>query len=81
VVQTQYQPTGDGAVLLWHPTEGAEICTVSFPLSPTQLLVIGRDLPDKICVNNRITDNCKRWIIGAPGTLNLNWADSGNSTT
>lgn len=80
VVQTQHQLTGDGAVLLWHPTKGAEICTVSFPLSPTRLLVIGRDLPDGISVNDRLGANCKRWIIGAPGTLNLKWADPGAST-
>lgn len=72
--------TGDGAVLLWRKTEDAGICTVSFPLSPTRLLVIGEDLPDGIPLINRLTANCKRWIIGAPGTLNLNWAADESTT-
>lgn len=68
-------PTGDGAVIVWAPSKGADIAAVSFPLSDTRLLVIGDDLPDDVPVVPRIIDNCKRWIIGAPGTLNLNWAD------
>lgn len=75
VVAVDNLPTGDGAVLLWCPSKDAEICTVSFPLSPTRLLVIGKDLPEGIPLINRLTSNCKRWIIGAPGTLNLNWAN------
>ena len=81
VVQTQGLPTGDGAVLLWGPAKGANICTVSFPLSPTRLLIIGEELPDGIPLLPRLTANCKRWIIGAPGTLNLNWADDGGDAT
>ena len=63
--------TGDGAVLLWRPTAGAEICTVSFPLSPTQLLVIGQDLADDVPLNPLLAQNSKRWIVGARGTLNF----------
>lgn len=82
VFETQGLPTGDGAVLLWCPAKGAEICTVSFPLSSTRLLAIGQDLPEGVPLIPRLTSNCKRWIIGAPGTLNLNWAgESGNATT
>ncbi|MGO4785517.1 DUF4238 domain-containing protein [Cryobacterium sp. W22_MBD10_FK3] len=81
VISTEGLPTGDGAVLLWVPTKGADICTVSFPLSPTRLLVIGEELPDGIPIHTRITDNCKRWIIGAPGTLNLAWADDGRAAS
>jgi hypothetical protein len=66
--------TGDGAVLLWRPTDGAEISTISFPLSPTQLLVIGEDLPDDVPHNRLLAENSKRWIVGARGTLNFNKA-------
>lgn len=74
LLETEGLPTGDGAVLLWAAAERADLCTVSFPLSPTRLLVIGRDLPDGIPFLHRLTANCRRWIIGAPGTLNLDWA-------
>lgn len=66
--------TGDGAVLLWNATEGAEITTVSFPLSPTQLLVIGEDLPDDLLLNQFLAKNSKRWIVGAKGSLNFSGA-------
>jgi len=70
--------TGDGAVLLWETTKGAGICTVSFPLSPTQLLVIGQDFPDDVQfihgLNPRIVANSKRWIVGARGTLDVKHA-------
>jgi hypothetical protein len=69
--------TGDGAVLLWRSSsEDAEICTVTFPLSSDRLLVIGRELPDGVPMNDRIASNSKRWIVGARGSLNLDWADS-----
>lgn len=66
--------TGDGAVLLWNPTHGAEVSTVSFPLSPTQLLVIGEDLPDDVPLNPLLAKNSRRWIVGSVGTLNLSQA-------
>lgn len=66
--------TGDGAVLLWRPTEGAEISTVSFPLSPRQLLVIGQDLPDDAPLNPLLARNSRRWVVGTLGTLNLSKA-------
>jgi hypothetical protein len=66
--------TGDGAVLLWRPTDGAEISTVSFPLSPTQLLMIGENLPDDIPHNSLLAKNSRRWIVGIKGTLNFNKA-------
>jgi hypothetical protein len=43
VRDAKHLATGDGAVLLGRPTDGADISTISFPLSPTQLLVIGPD--------------------------------------
>lgn len=67
--------TGDGAVLLWRATEDAEICAISFPLSPTRLLVIGQDLPDGLPLNARVAQNSRRWIVGTKGSLNLAWAE------
>lgn len=61
--------TGDGAVLLWRTKGSAEITTVSFPLSPTQLLVIGKDLPDDAPLNGRLEENSNRWIVGEKGSL------------
>lgn len=69
--------TGDGAVVLW--TKDTEICTVTFPLSPTRLLIIGQELPDGVRMNDRIASNSKRWIIGVRGSLNLDWAKATNS--
>lgn len=63
--------TGDGAVLLWRPTKDSEICSVSFPLSPTRLLVIGQDLPDGLPLNARVAQSSRRWIVGAEGSLDL----------
>lgn len=68
--------TGDGAVLLWAPKINAEVCTVSFPLSPDRLLVIGQDLPDGVPINHRMGGNSKRWIVGQRGSLNLEWASA-----
>lgn len=74
VREAQKLATGDGAVLLWRPTDGADISTISFPLSPTQLLVIGQDLPDDVPLNIRVAMNSRRWIVGVRGTLNLDQA-------
>lgn len=65
--------TGDGAVLLWRATTDDEISTVTFPLSPTQLLVIGDDLLDKSfqSVNLHLAKNCRRWLVGIRGSLAL----------
>ncbi len=71
VIEAKHLATGDGAVLLWRPTDGAGISTVSFPLSSTRLLVIGQDLPDDVPLNELLVRNCRRWIVGAPGSLNL----------
>jgi len=61
--------TGDGAVLLWGHGPNADPTTITFPLSPTQLLVIGDDLADDININRFIVHNCRRWIVGQRGTL------------
>lgn len=80
VVEEHGLVTGDGAVLLWAESKGAKLCTVTFPLSPSRLLVIGQKLPDSLNPNGRLTTKSKRWIVGAPGTLNLNWASDGGGT-
>ncbi|MGR0218632.1 DUF4238 domain-containing protein [Agromyces sp. ZXT2-6] len=74
VREAQHLATGDGAVLLWRPTDGADISTISFPLSPTKLLVIGQDLPDDVRLNTLLAMNSRRWIVGLLGTLNLDQA-------
>jgi hypothetical protein len=61
--------TGDGAVLLFRETRDSEICTVTFPISPTQLLVIGREIDVNLQINEFIMRNCRRWVVGAIGVL------------
>ncbi len=63
--------TGDGAALLWRPTADHEPTSITFPLSPTQLLVIGEDLPENIDMNRFLVRNCRRWIVGQRGSLPL----------
>lgn len=75
VVPIDALATGDGAVLLWHQPDGEEVCTISFPLSPTKLLMIGEPLADGVPHPNLLlSKNSKRWIVGEIGTLNLNFA-------
>lgn len=72
--------TGDGAVLLWRQPGSEEVCTVSFPLSPTKLLVIGQPLADGVPHPNvLLSENSKRWIVGEIGTLNLKFATAEGS--
>lgn len=65
--------TGDGAVLLWRPTADDELTTITFPLSPTQLLLIGDELLEKPfeLLNLHLAKNCRRWMVGVRGSLNL----------
>lgn len=65
--------TGDGAVLLWASPTDAGVCTITFPLSPNRLLIIGQELPDGVPINHRVAENSKRWIVGERGSLNLDW--------
>lgn len=69
VYTTESLYTGDGAVLLWRPDAEHDLTTVTFPLSPTQLLVIGDDVPVGLDINRAIVSNCRRWVIGQRGTL------------
>lgn len=61
--------TGDGAVLLFRETERSNICTVAFPLSPTQLLLIGKSFDRPVALNPLIASKSRRWLLGRPGTL------------
>lgn len=54
--------TGDGAVLMWERRAGAGVTTVTFPLSPTRLLVLGDDLPN-VPINALIANRSRRWLI------------------
>lgn len=56
--------TGDGAAILWNGTAGGPLAAVTFPLSPTRLLVIG-DLLMGVPVpfNQLVANRSKRWLI------------------
>ncbi|QIV87733.1 DUF4238 domain-containing protein [Glutamicibacter mishrai] len=76
ITETRGLITGDGAVLLWHREKGGPVATVSFPLSPTQLLVIGEPLAisGTQYLNDRVGVCSRRWLVGSIGSLNLEWA-------
>lgn len=69
----QMLATGDGAVLLWRDAGGSGIGTVTFPLSPSLLLVLGPrlDYPDKFQLNALVAKNSRRWLIAQRGTLRM----------
>lgn len=73
IYEVENLSTGDGAVLLWRPTADDDLTTVTFPLSPTQLLVIGDELPERHfeSVNLYLAKNCRRWMVSERGSLNL----------
>lgn len=74
VVEAKHLATGDGAVLLFRETNGAPVSTATFPLSPTQVLVIGAPLEAIVPLNTRLAMNSRRWIVGSVGTLRLGQA-------
>lgn len=55
--------TGDGAVLIWEHTKGFGVTTISFPLSPTRLLILGEPLPSDAPLNALIARNSRRWLV------------------
>lgn len=61
--------TGDGAVILWRDVGSKSVCTVTFPISPTELLVIGRDLHIQLDLNVLLAMKSRRWLVGAPGAF------------
>lgn len=69
IYPTEDQWTGDGAVLLFAPGSSQAPTSIAFPLSPTQLLVIGDDLPEDIDMNRLIGLRSRRWVVGQRGSL------------
>jgi hypothetical protein len=63
--------TGDGAVLLFAERGHDPVSTVTFPLSPTQLLVLGPGIERPLPFNELVAQKSRRWIVWAPGTLTL----------
>lgn len=61
--------TGDGAVLLWSETRDGELDTVTFPLGPELMLVIGRGIDPKIPINIFVAEKSRRWLVGSADTL------------
>jgi len=57
--------TGDGAVLLFERTKGTGVATITFPLSPTRLLVLGADLPPAPLrdLNAFTIAKSRRWLV------------------
>lgn len=61
--------TGDGAVLSWRETETGDLCTVTFPISPTQMLVIGKEIPLHTPINDNVVKASRRWLVGEVDAL------------
>lgn len=57
--------TGDGAVLLFERSKGTGVATITFPLSPTRLLVLGDDLPPAPLrdLNAFTIAKSRRWLV------------------
>lgn len=56
-------------MLLWSETKDRELCTVTLPISPTQMLVIGEDIDPAIPINNLLAMRSRRWLVGSVDTL------------
>jgi len=56
--------TSDGAVMLWQDANDPAVRSVTFPLSPTRLLVIGEEIDTRhIELNRLIVAASRRWIV------------------
>lgn len=56
--------TGDGAVIEWQISSEAVSRVVTFPLSPTRLLVMGQGGDTReLNVNRAVLDRSRRWLI------------------
>lgn len=71
VFDLDHLATGDGAVLLWRESDNPELSTVTFPLSPTRLLLIGQVLTDPVRLNALVAMKSQRWLVGQRGSLDL----------
>ncbi|MFC7942886.1 hypothetical protein ACFUPZ_06470 [Microbacterium oxydans] len=67
-------PTGDGAVMLWGSAKDDSVAFVTFILSPTQLLLIGDNLPTELPIKEQLVRRSMRWIVGKRGTLRYSQA-------
>ncbi len=61
--------TGDGAVLLWRETKDSELCSITFPLSPTLMLVIGQEVDLQLPFNELVVSKSRRWLVASVGML------------
>lgn len=61
--------TGDGAVILWRESGEDDTTTITFPLSPTEILVIGRPLKDPPDLNLVTAVKSRRWLVGRRGAF------------
>lgn len=68
--ETEEVVTGDGALVLWRETGSDEVTTVTFPLSPTEVLVVGRELSSPIDLNIVIAMKSRRWLVARSGGFN-----------
>lgn len=62
--------TGDGALVLWREAGSAATTTITFPLSPTEILVIGRKLNCPVDINAVMAMKSRRWLIAQRGGIN-----------
>jgi hypothetical protein len=65
--------TGDGALALWRQPGSAGATTITFPLSPNEILVIGRDLDCAVDINAITAMKSRRWLIAQCGGINKKW--------
>lgn len=68
--------TGDAALNLWKSSSADRVGTITFPLAPTKLLVIGEELSDSVMsnfhmLNYRLEKESRRWLIGVIGSFKL----------
>ncbi|WP_162000767.1 DUF4238 domain-containing protein [Bifidobacterium tibiigranuli] len=59
--------TGDGALTLWREANSTAVTTITFPLSPTKILVIGRKLSRSVDINLVTVLKSRRWLIAQRG--------------
>lgn len=56
--------TGDGAVMLWNKKGDSPVTAVSFPVSPSRLLILGDGLDGlTIPLNTLLMSKCRRWLV------------------
>lgn len=61
--------TRDGAVVLWRDSKGSGPSKVTFPISPTLMLVIGSEIDSSPPIHDVVAENSRLWLVGGIGTL------------